>query len=74
MGTAWDDGDDINLWPLYDPHAQFESLGERNLRASVGFGLMVYFILPMNFEWAKQTDLQGNYSDYRFHFSFGQSF
>ncbi len=74
MGTAWNEGDEINLWPLYDPHAQFEPLGERNLRASIGFGLMVYFILPMNFEWAKQTDLQGNYSDYRFHFSFGQSF
>ena len=74
VGTAWNEGDEINLWPLYDPHAQFEPLGERNLRASVGFGLMVYFILPMNLEWAKQTDLQGNYSDYRFHFSFGQSF
>jgi hypothetical protein len=44
------------------------------LRASVGFGLLVYFVLPMNFEFAKQTDLQGHYSDYQFHFSFGKSF
>ncbi len=74
MGTAWNEGDNIGLWPLYDPHLRFEPAGERNLRASIGFGLMVYFILPINLEWAKQTDLQGNYSDYRFHFSFGQSF
>ena len=44
------------------------------MRASVGFGLLVYFLLPMNLEFAKQTDLQGNYSDYKFHFSLGQSF
>jgi len=36
--------------------------------------MLVYFLLPMNFEFAKQTDLRGNYSDYKFHFSFGKSF
>ena len=41
---------------------------------TVGFGLLVYFLLPMNFEFARQTDPQGNYSDYEMHFSFGQSF
>ena len=74
IGTAWNDGDTLDLWPFHNPHATPEPPGQRSMRASVGFGLLVYFLLPMNLEFAKQTDLQGNYSDYKFHFSFGQSF
>ncbi len=77
VGTAWDETDKVKLWPLYNPESMGSALEpetEKSLRASIGFGLVLYFILPMNFEWAWQTDLQGNYSDRRFHFSFGQSF
>ena len=74
VGTAWNEEDDLDLWPFHNPYELLEPEGQKQLRASVGFGLLVYFILPMNFEFAKQTDLQGNYSDYKFHFSFGQSF
>ncbi len=80
IGGAWNEGEKLDLWPLYnpdpiDPSRPQEFPGEkRRLRAGVGFGLLVYFLLPMNFEFAKQTDLQGNYSDYEMHFSFGQSF
>ena len=51
-----------------------EKRARKPLYASIGFGLLTYFILPMNFEFARQTDLQGHYSDYHFHFSFGKSF
>ena len=74
IGTAWNEDDKLDLWPFHDPRATPELPGQRQMRASVGFGLLVYFLMPMNFEFAKQTDLQGNYSDYKFHFSFGQSF
>jgi outer membrane protein assembly factor BamA len=74
LGTAWNKGDHLNWWPLHVPGDGLEPLGEKDLRAGVGFGLLVYFVLPMNFEFAKQTDLRGNYSDYEFHFSFGKSF
>lgn len=74
VGTAWNEDDKLDLWPFYDPHSDPELPGQPQVRASVGFGLLVYFLLPMNLEFAKQTDLQGNYSDYKFHFSFGQSF
>jgi len=74
VGTAWDEGDDLDFWPFHNPYELLEPEGQKQLRASVGFGLLVYFILPMNFEFAKQTNLQGDYSDYKFHFSFGQSF
>lgn len=82
MGMAWNKGDEIDLWPFYtppyppqsdDPQALLTS-SPRQVHASVGFGLLVYFLLPMNFEFARQMDLQGNFSDFRFHFSFGQSF
>ena len=73
MGMAWDKGDEIDLWPFRNPHAALTS-SPRQVHASVGFGLLVYFLLPMNFEFAKQMDLQGNFSDFKFHFSFGQSF
>ncbi|MFT5373195.1 MAG: dipeptidyl aminopeptidase/acylaminoacyl peptidase [Candidatus Latescibacterota bacterium] len=87
IGTAWNEDDKLDLWPFFNPDAdpvQQQLAAERRLqaglrpvnplRASVGFGLLVYFVLPMNFEFAKQTDLQGHYSDYQFHFSFGKSF
>ena len=74
VGAAWDKSDQLEFWPLYTPGSGPEPPGEKRMRASVGFGLLVYFIMPMNFEFAKQTDLQGEYSDYQFHFSFGKSF
>ena len=80
IGGSRNEGEEIAFWPLYtpeptDPNKPQEIPGEkRRLRAGVGFGLLVYFLLPMNFEFARQTDLQGNYSDYEMHFSFGQSF
>ena len=74
IGTAWDKGDKLDVWPIHNPHEDLEPEGQKQLRGSVGFGLLVYFLLPMNFEFAKQTDLRGNYSDYEFHFSFGKSF
>lgn len=73
MGMAWDKGDAIDLWPFHNPHAALTS-SPRQVHASVGFGLLVYFLLPMNFEFARQMDLQGNFSDFEFHFSFGRSF
>ena len=87
VGTAWNRGDTLDLWPFFNPDADPEQLqleAEQHMsaglptrtpvRASVGFGLLVYFMLPINLEFAKQTDLKGNYSDYHFHFSFGKSF
>ncbi len=73
MGMAWNKDDQTDLWPFRNPHAALAS-SPRQVHASVGFGLLVYFLLPMNFEFAKQLDLQGNFSDFKFHFSFGQSF
>ena len=73
VGMAWDKGDEIDLWPFHNPHAALTS-SPRQVHASVGFGLLVYFLLPMNFEFARQMDLQGNFSDFKFHFSFGRSF
>jgi Tol biopolymer transport system component len=79
VGSAWNEGDSLELWPLHNPHdplpqATPGQAQKQRLHGSVGFGLLVYFLLPMNFEFAKQTDLRGNYSDYKFHFSFGKSF
>jgi Tol biopolymer transport system component len=79
LGTAWNEGDSLDLWPLHNPHdplplATPGQAQKQRLHGSVGFGMLVYFLLPMNFEFAKQTDLRGNYSDYKFHFSFGKSF
>ena len=76
VGGTWNKGDNLDLWPIYNPDdvPSQELSGTRRLRAGVGFGLLVYFMLPMNFEFARQTDLQGHYSDYEMHFSFGKSF
>lgn len=73
MGMAWNKDDAIDLWPFRNPHAAPTS-SPRQIHASVGFGLLVYFLLPMNFEFARQMDMQGNFSDFKFHFSFGRSF
>ena len=80
VGTAWNKGDKLAHWPLVDPDLEAlnpgvqEPEGTKRLRAGFGFGLLVYFLLPMNFEFAKKTDFQGHYSDYEMHFSFGKSF
>jgi len=75
VGGAWDDGESLDLWPLHQPGGPLEPLGgPRELRAGFGFGLLVYFLAPLNFEWARQGDLRGNYSDWRLHFSFGKAF
>ena len=36
--------------------------------------MLVYFLAPLNFEFARQTDFQGNFSNWNMHFSFGKSF
>ena len=76
MGMAWNKDDAIDLWPFRDPHAAptDPTSSPQQIHASVGFGLLVYFLLPMNFEFARQVDMQGNFSDFKFHFSFGRSF
>ena len=72
LGGTWKDGDTLDPWPLMPPECEVE--GEaRKLRAGVGFGLLVYFLAPMNFEFARQTDMK-EFSDWRMHFSFGKSF
>ena len=72
LGGTWKDGDTLDPWPLMPPEGEVE--GEaRKLRAGVGFGLLVYFLAPMNFEFARQTDMK-EFSDWRMHFSFGKSF
>ncbi len=74
LGGTWNDGDTLDPWPLMPPDAPREEEGEpRKLRAGVGFGLLVYFLAPMNFEFARQTDMK-DFSDWRMHFSFGKSF
>ena len=75
VGGAWDKGESLDLWPLHRPGDPLEAAGgPQQLRAGFGFGLLVYFLAPLNFEWARQTDLQGNYSEWRMHFSFGKAF
>ena len=74
VGTAWNDGDGLD-WSLHNPQEQFASTdATKRLHAGYGFGLLVYFLAPLNFEFARQTDFQGNSSDWNMHFSFGKSF
>ena len=74
VGTAWNEGDELDL-SLHNPHEPFGPAdATKRLHAGFGLGLLVYFIAPLNFEFAKKTDLQGNYSDWNMHFSFGRSF
>ena len=61
VGTAWNRGDTLDLWPFFNPNTNPEQLqleAEQRMsaglstrtpvRASVGFGLLVYFMLPIN--------------------------
>jgi outer membrane protein assembly factor BamA len=74
VGGAWNKDEELDPWPLHSPYDPPEARGQKQrLRAGVGFGLLVYFGLPLNFEFARQTDLR-DFSGYRFHFSFGKSF
>ena len=74
VGGTWNDGESLDIWPLKSPYEGVELPGEsKRLRAGMGFGLLVYFLAPLNFEFARQTDLR-DYSDWRMHFSFGKSF
>ncbi len=74
VGGTWDEDESLELWPLHRPVDVPDQAGEtRRLRAGMGFGLLVYFLAPLNFEFARQTDLR-EYSDWRMHFSFGKSF
>ena len=74
LGTAWNEGDKLDLWPIHDPLAGPDPEGRRSLYGSIGCGALVYFLLPLNFEWAWQTDFRGSRSGYEFHFSFGRTF
>ena len=74
VGGAWSEGEELDLWPLQIPGAALEGPGEKQrLRVGMGFGLLVYFLAPLNFEFAKQTDLK-EFGGWRTHFSFGKSF
>ena len=80
IGGAWNEGESLDLWPLAIPETEPLPMAEpgdppvtRQLRAGMGFGVLVYFLAPLNFEFARQTDFN-QYSDWRMHFSFGKSF
>ena len=74
VGGTWNNDESLDIWPLQSPYEGLELPGEnKRLRAGYGFGLLVYFLAPLNFEFARQTDLR-DHSDWRMHFSFGKSF
>jgi len=74
VGGAWSEGEELDLWPLQPPGGAPEVPGEKQrLHVGMGFGLLVYFLAPLNFEFAKQTDLK-EFGGWRTHFSFGKSF
>ena len=74
VGGAWSDGEELDLWPLQVPgQPPEEPGGKQRLRMGMGFGLLVYFLAPLNFEFVKQTDLK-EFGGWRTHFSFGKSF
>jgi len=73
IGTAWNDGDELDL-SLHNPDEPFGPDTPKKLHAGYGFGMLVYFLAPLNFEFARQTDFQGSSSDWNMHFSFGKSF
>ncbi|MBI4529909.1 MAG: PD40 domain-containing protein, partial [Candidatus Latescibacteria bacterium] len=66
-GTAWNREHNLTLW-------EEENFHLIDLKMGVGFGFLVNFILPINVEFAKSTDLDHFSRDYRIHFSFGRSF
>ena len=74
IGGAWDEDQNLKLWPLQSPYEVYNPAAEEvRLQGGIGFGLLVYFLAPMNFEFAKRTDFR-NTSDWHMHFSFGKSF
>ena len=74
VGTAWNEDQSVDLWGLEDPEARYDSAAsEARLHAGYGFGLLVYFLAPMNFEFAKRTDFKTT-SEWHMHFSFGKAF
>ncbi|MEE2658330.1 MAG: peptidase MA family metallohydrolase [Candidatus Latescibacterota bacterium] len=74
LGGAWNGNQSLDLWPLQDPNVRTSPLDiTARLHGSVGFGLLVYFLAPMNFEFARRTDFK-EFSDWRMHFSFGKAF
>lgn len=74
VGGAWDEGQSVDIWPLQSPDVVPDpEANTTRLRAGYGFGLLVYFLAPLNFEFAKRTDFKTT-SDWRMHFSFGKSF
>lgn len=74
IGGAWNKGQDLNLWPLQDPLTPYNpTTDEARLQGGMGFSFLVYFLAPLNFEFARRTDFR-EYSDWRMHFSFGKAF
>ena len=74
VGSAWDEDQNLDLWPLQRPDEIYLPNAEtRRLQAGYGFGLLVYFLAPMNFEFAKRTDFKTD-SEWHMHFSFGKAF
>ena len=74
MGSAWNEDQSVDLWPLQAPDAAYDpAAGRTRLHGGYGFGLLVYFLAPMNFEFAKRTDFKTT-SDWHMHFSFGKAF
>jgi WD40 repeat protein len=74
VGGAWNEDQDLDLWPLQRPEVPIDPESDTaRLHASYGFGLLVYFLAPLNFEFARRTDFKTT-SDWRMHFSFGKAF
>jgi hypothetical protein len=74
VGSAWNDGQSVDVWPLQAPEIPFDPTADTvRLQAGYGFGLLVYFLAPMNFEFAKRTDFKTT-SEWHMHFSFGKAF
>lgn len=74
VGSAWDEDQDLDLWPLQPPDDSYRPNADTvRLQAGYGFGLLVYFLAPMNFEFAKRTDFKTE-SEWHMHFSFGKAF
>ena len=74
LGSAWKKDQTLDPWPLQSPHVEVDPAAERvRLQGGVGFGLLVYFLAPLNFEFARRTDFK-DISGWHMHFSFGRSF
>ena len=74
LGGAWNEDQVLDPWPLQSPHVEVDPAAERvRLQSGVGFGLLVYFLAPLNFEFARRTDFK-DVGGWHMHFSFGRSF